>query len=69
MNRTLSQQNETKCWIKNKKGKRVHAHCIRENNYVRKKKHKRNYFRGKNEGWEHKNYVEANLKERWIRIE
>jgi hypothetical protein len=33
-----------------------------------KKKHKRNYFRGKNGGWEHNNCVEANLKERWIRI-
>jgi hypothetical protein len=34
----LSQRNETKCWIKNKKGKRVHAQCIKENNCRRKKK-------------------------------
>jgi len=34
-----------------------------------KKKHKRNCFHGKNEGLEHNNCVEANLKERWIRIE
>jgi hypothetical protein len=26
-----------KCWIKNKKGIRVHAHCIRENNCGSKK--------------------------------
>jgi hypothetical protein len=33
----LSQRNETKCWIKNKKGKRVRAQCIRENNCGSKK--------------------------------
>jgi len=35
----------------------------------KKKKHKRNCFRGKNGGGKHNNCVEANLKERWIRIE
>jgi hypothetical protein len=69
MNRMLSQRNETKCWTKNKKGKRVQAQCIRENNSSREKKHKRNCFQSKNGGWEHNNCVEANLKERWIRIE
>jgi hypothetical protein len=34
----LSQRNETKCWIKNKKGNRVHAQCRRENNCGNKKK-------------------------------
>jgi hypothetical protein len=38
MNKMLSQRNKTKCWIKNKKGKRVHAQCIKENNCRRKKK-------------------------------
>jgi hypothetical protein len=33
----LSQRNETKCWIKNKKDKRVHAQCRRENNCGSKK--------------------------------
>jgi hypothetical protein len=37
MNRMLSQQNETKCWTKNKKGKRVQAQCIKENNCSSKK--------------------------------
>jgi hypothetical protein len=37
MNRVLSQRNETKCWTKNKRGKRVQAQCIRENNCSRKK--------------------------------
>jgi hypothetical protein len=57
---------------KNKKGKRVHAQCIRENNCgikKQKKKHKRNCFCGKNGGLKHNNCVEANLKKRWIRIE
>jgi hypothetical protein len=36
----LSQQNETKCWIK-KRGKRVRAQCIRENNCGSKKNTKR----------------------------
>jgi hypothetical protein len=62
MNKMLSQRNKTKCWIKNKKGKRVHAQCIRENNCGRKKKHKRNCFRGKNGGGKHNNCVEAKLK-------
>jgi hypothetical protein len=38
MNRMLSQRNETKCWKKNKNGKRVHAQCIRQNNCGSKKK-------------------------------
>jgi hypothetical protein len=41
MNKMLSQRNKTKRWIKNKKGKRVHAQCIRENNCGRKKNTKR----------------------------
>jgi hypothetical protein len=36
MNRMLSKQNETKCWIK-KRGKTVRAQCIRENNCDSKK--------------------------------
>jgi hypothetical protein len=54
---------------KKQKGYKSACTLYKRKQLRQQKKHKKNCFRGKNRGWEHNNYVEANLKERWMRIE